>query len=281
VQAAVAARLAAKHPAVNTGPMRLIDTHTHLDFPDFASDRGAVLANARALGVERMVLLGVAQANWQRLWDLVLSEDGLYAAFGLHPVFLAEHQPEHLQAMRGWLERLSGQPKLCAVGEIGLDYFLPELDRAQQQALFGAQLALAAEFELPALLHVRRSHADVIASLKHYRLKRGGIVHAFAGSLEEAREYLKLGFKLGLGGAATWPQALRLRKVIAALPLEAIVLETDSPDMAPAMHPQQRNSPEFLPDICANLAELKGLSPSELASISSQNACQLFGWAGQ
>jgi TatD DNase family protein len=167
------------------------------------------------------------------------------------------------------------------VGEIGLDYFLPELDRVQQQALFNAQLALAAEFELPALLHVRRSHAEVIASLKRYRLKRGGIVHAFAGSLEQAHEYLKLGFKLGVGGAATWPQALRLRKVIAELPLEAIVLETDSPDMAPAMHPQQRNSPAFLPDICAAIAALKGLSPSELASASSQNACQLFGWASQ
>lgn len=258
--------------------MHLIDTHTHLDFPDFASDRGEVLANCRALGVERMVVLGVEQANWQRLWDLVAMEDGLYAAFGLHPVFLAQHRPEHLQALRDWLERLAGHSKLCAVGEIGLDYFLPELDRPRQQALFAAQLALAAEFNLPALLHVRRSHAEVIAHLKRYRLKRGGIVHAFAGSLEEAREYLKLGFKLGLGGAATWPQALRLRKVIAALPLDALVLETDSPDMAPAMHPRQRNSPEFLPEICANLAELKGLSPNELASASSQNACQLFGW---
>ena len=258
--------------------MRLIDTHTHLDFPDFAGDRREVLANARALGVQRMVLLGVEHANWQRLWDLVLSEDGLYAAFGLHPVFLAKHQPGHLHDLRNWLERLRGNPKLCAVGEIGLDYFLPELDRAQQQALFGAQLELAAEFELPALLHVRRSHAEVIAKLKRYRLKRGGIVHAFAGSLEEAHEYLKLGFKLGLGGAATWPQALRLRKVIAALPLEALVLETDCPDMAPAMHPQQRNSPEFLPDICAAIAAVKGLSSDELASASSQNACQLFSW---
>lgn len=258
--------------------MHLIDTHTHLDFPDFDADRDAVLANARALGVERMVLLGVEQANWQRLWDLVEAENGLYAAFGLHPVFLEQHQPEHLPALRDWLERLAGHPKLCAVGEIGLDYFLPELDRTRQQALFTAQLALAAEFELPVLLHVRRSHAEVIAYLKRQRLKRGGIVHAFAGSLEEAREYLKLGFKLGIGGAATWPQALRLRKVIAALPLEALLLETDSPDMAPAMHPQQRNSPEFLPDICANIAELKGLSPDELANASNQNACALFGW---
>ena len=258
--------------------MHLIDTHTHLDFPDFDADRDAVLARSRAFGVQQMVVLGVYQANWQRLWELVLAEDGLYAAFGMHPAYLQQHQAEHLPVLRSWLERLSGHEKLCAVGEIGLDYFLPELAKDQQQTLFEAQLGLAAEFELPALLHVRRAHAATIATLKRHKLKRGGIVHAFAGSLEEAREYHKLGFKLGLGGAPTWSQALRLRKVIAQLPLEAIVLETDSPDMAPAMHPQQRNSPEYLAEICAALAELKSLSCEELASASSCNAMQLFGW---
>jgi len=259
--------------------MHLIDTHTHLDFPDFDADRAQVLLRSRALGVRQMVVLGVYQSNWQRVWDLVQAENDLYAAFGLHPVYLQQHQPGHLIELRSWLERLAGQPKLCAVGEFGLDYFLPELPAEQQQALFEAQLGLAAEFELPALLHVRRAHAVTIATLKRYKLKRGGIVHAFAGSIEEAREYLKLGFKLGLGGAATWPQARRLRKVIAQLPLEAIVLETDSPDMAPVMHPQQRNSPEYLAEICAALAELQGISNAQLAEASSCNARQLFGWA--
>lgn len=259
--------------------MRLIDTHTHLDFPDFDADRGEVLARCRQRGVARLVVLGVAQANWQRLWDLVQGEDGLYAAFGLHPIYLDQHRPEHLPQLRDWLQRLAGHPKLCAVGEFGLDYFLAELDPARQQQLFEAQLSLAAEFELPALLHVRRAHAPTIATLKRYRLNRGGIIHAFAGSVEEAREYLKLGFKLGVGGAATWAQASRLRKVFAALPLDAIVLETDSPDMAPVMHPQQRNSPEYLAEICAALAELQGISGAQLAEASSCNARQLFGWA--
>lgn len=258
--------------------MRLIDTHTHLDFPDFDADRDEVLARCRQRGVERLVVLGVAQANWQRLWDLVQAEDGLYAAFGLHPIYLDQHRPEHLPQLRDWLQRLAGHPKLCAVGEFGLDYFLAELDPARQQQLFEAQLSLAAELELPALLHVRRAHAPTIATLKRYRLNRGGIIHAFAGSVEEAREYLKLGFKLGFGGAATWAQASRLRKVFAALPLDAIVLETDSPDMAPAMHPRQRNSPEFLPDICSALAPLKGLPAEALANASRANSCQLFGW---
>lgn len=259
--------------------MQLIDTHTHLDFPDFDADRDAVLARCRALGVEKLVVLGVYQANWQRLWNLVESEDGLYAAFGLHPIYLEQHRPEHLAELRSWLERLSGNPKLCALGEFGLDWFLPELDRERQQALFEMQLELAIEFELPALLHVRRAHARTIATLKRLRPSRGGIVHAFAGSLEDAKEYLKLGFKLGLGGAATWPQANRLRKVVAQLPLESMVLETDAPDMAPSMHAHQRNSPEYLAAICAVLAGLRGVPPQELARASSRNACELFGWA--
>lgn len=259
--------------------MRLIDTHTHLDFPDFDADRTDVLARSRELGVERLVILGVHQANWQRVWQLVEGDKNLYAALGLHPIYLAEHQPHHLQELREWLQCLEGHPQLCAVGEIGLDYFIETLDRQQQQTWFEAQLQLAAEFELPALIHVRRSHAKVIATLKRIGLQRGGIIHAFSGSYEEAREYIKLGFKLGLGGAPTWPQALRMHRVLPQLPLDAIVLETDSPDMPPAMYPQQRNSPEHLPDICHALALHFKLDAEQLASITSANAAALFGWS--
>ncbi|WP_431701745.1 TatD family hydrolase [Pseudomonas sp. BR20] len=258
--------------------MELIDTHTHLDFPDFDSDRREVLAHSRALGVRRMVVLGVYQQNWQRLWDLVQADAGLFAAFGLHPVYLDDHKPADLTELGDWLTRLHGHRQLCAVGEIGLDYFLEQLDRERQQGLFEAQLKLAVDFQLPALLHVRRSHAAVIATLKRIRLPRGGIIHAFAGSREEAHEYIKLGFKLGLGGAATWPQALRMHKVLAHLPLNAVVLETDAPDMAPAMYPGQRNSPEHLPAICTALAERMGTSPLALAEASTRNACELFNW---
>jgi TatD DNase family protein len=258
--------------------VELIDSHTHLDFPDFDADRDEVLQRSRQLGVRRMVVLGVYQRNWQRLWDLVQEDAYLYAAFGLHPVYLDDHRPADLTKLGDWLTRLNGHRQLCAVGEIGLDYFLEQLDRERQQALFEAQLQLAVDFQLPALLHVRRSHAAVIATLKRIRLPRGGIIHAFAGSHEEAREYIKLGFKLGLGGAATWPQALRMHKVIAQLPLEAVVLETDSPDMAPVMYPGRRNSPEHLPAICAALSERMGISPSTLAEASSRNACELFNW---
>lgn len=258
--------------------MELIDTHTHLDFPDFDEDRQALLSESRALGVRRMVVLGVYQANWQRVWELVLSDPDLHAAFGLHPVYLDDHRPEDLRELGDWLTRLADHRQLCAVGEIGLDYFIETLDRERQQTLFDAQLQLAADFNLPALIHVRRSHAAVIATLKRFKLKRAGIIHAFAGSKEEAREYIRLGFKLGLGGAATWPQALRMHRVLAELPLESMVLETDSPDMAPAMFPGQRNSPAHLPAICEALAKIMAISPEQLAAASTANACELFNW---
>jgi TatD DNase family protein len=258
--------------------MDLIDTHTHLDFPDFDADRQALMARSRALGVRKMVVLGVYQANWQRVWELVQSDPDLHAAFGLHPVYLEDHRPEHLTELADWLGQLAGHRQLCAVGEIGLDYFIETLDRERQQALFDAQLQLAVDFHLPALIHVRRSHAAVIATLKRFKLKRAGIIHAFAGSQEEAREYIKLGFKLGLGGAATWPQALRMHRVLARLPLESVVLETDAPDMAPAMFPGQRNSPAHLPAICTALAQIMSLAPEQLAAASSANARELFNW---
>lgn len=258
--------------------MKLIDTHTHLDFPDFDADRPALLTESRALGVRQIVVLGVYQGNWQRVWDLVQSDPDLHAAFGLHPVFLDDHRPEHLDELANWLTRLAGHRQLCAVGEIGLDYFIETLDRERQQRLFEAQLQMAADFNLPALIHVRRSHAAVIATLKRFKLKRAGIIHAFAGSREEAREYIRLGFKLGLGGAATWPQALRMHRVLAELPLESVVLETDSPDMAPAMFPGQRNSPAHLPAICAALAQWMAITPDQLASASTANSCEMFGW---
>ncbi|MBK3869426.1 YchF/TatD family DNA exonuclease [Pseudomonas stutzeri] len=258
--------------------MQLIDTHTHLDFEPFDDDRSEVLTRSLAGGVERIVVLGVQQANWQRVWQLACSEPAIYAALGLHPVFIDEHRDAHVDQLRDWLQRLRGEAKLCAVGEIGLDYYVEDPDIERQQQLLEAQLALAAEFALPTLLHVRRAHAQMIATLKRYRLQRAGVIHAFSGSWEEAREYLRLGFKLGLGGAGTWPQAQRMHRVLQQLPLDAIVLETDAPDIPPVGHAGERNSPELLPEICQRLADLKGIGADELAAASYRNSCELFGW---
>lgn len=256
-----------------------IDTHTHLDFPDFDADRDAVLADCDRLGVRRILLMGVTAGNWDRIWSMASADQRLYAAFGLHPVFLDQHQPQDLQLLRDRLAQYAEHPRCCAVGEFGLDYFIDQADRKGQQYLFEAQLEMATELKLPALLHVRRAHAPVIAALKRYQPERGGIVHAFSGSLEEAQEYIRLGFKLGLGGAATWPQAKRMHRVIPELPADSLVLETDSPDMAPAFLPYQRNSPQNLPQICAELAALRNETPEQLALQCLHNTCELFGWS--
>lgn len=255
--------------------MQLIDTHTHLDFPDFDSDRDALLQACTEAGITQMVVLGTRSADWPRLWGLVQQHDDLVGALGLHPIYLAEHRPEHLAQLKQWLEHLAGHPKLCALGEFGLDYWL-DLDRAAQQALFEAQLKLACDYALPALLHIRHAHDATLATLKRFKPVRGGIIHAFAGSFEQAQQYHKLGFKLGLGGAVTWPQAQRLRKVVAKLPSEWLVLETDSPDMAPAMFAGLRNSPLHLPAICQALAAVRGESPESLAQASTANAKALL-----
>ena len=258
--------------------MRLIDSHCHLDFPAFAQDRAAVIAHSQALGVEKMIVVGVTRQHWSRLWDTVSNNDGLYGAFGLHPYFLAEHQDSDLPALVEQLSLYRDHPKLCAVGEIGLDFLLQELDPKQQIHLFKQQIAIAAEFDLPVIIHSRRANAQVTAILKKAKLPRAGIIHAFSGSYEEAMEYIKLGFLLGFGGAATWSRATRLQSVLKRLPIESIALETDSPDMPPEWLAEQRNSPEQLPHICQRLADIYGLPSTEFAAQTTSNVQRLFAW---
>ena len=258
--------------------MRLIDTHTHLDFEAFDADRPAVIARSLAQGVERMLILGVDRDHWTRLWQTALAYPSIFAAPGLHPAYVERHRDEDLQALSKWLDNLAGHPKLCAIGEIGLDFYIGHPNPERQYWFFKQQLTIANEFCLPILLHVRRAHAHIIATLKRQKVPRTGIVHAFSGSWEEAKEYLRLGFLLGLGGAGTWPQAQRMQRVLRQLPLESIVLETDAPDLSPVGHAGERNSPEYLPQICQTLAQLKGISAQELAQHSYRNSCALFGW---
>ena len=256
--------------------MRLIDSHCHLDFPAFDQDRAAVIAHCQTLGVEKIIVVGVTRQHWSRLWDTVSNHDGLYGALGLHPYFLAEHQDSDIPALVEQLSLYRDHPKLCAVGEIGLDFLLQELDPKQQIHLFEQQVAIAAEFNLPVIIHSRRANAQVTAILKKAKLPRAGIIHAFSGSYEEALEYIKLGFLLGFGGAATWPRATRLQSVLKRLPIASIALETDSPDMPPEWLAGQRNSPEQLPSICQYLADIYGLSSTAFAAQTSANVQHLL-----
>ena len=252
--------------------MNLIDTHCHLDVAEFDADRQAVLARARAQGVTAIVVPGVTAPGWDYLWRFCAAEPGLYPALGLHPVYLDQHEAADLAA----LEVLLAERRPVAVGEIGLDFFVPELDHERQQALFEAQLVLARDAGLPVILHVRKAHDAVLATLRRIRV-RGGIVHAYNGSLQQGQQYIRLGFKLGFGGMLTYERSRRLHRLAQALPVEAIVLETDAPDLTVAQHRGMRNSPEYLPYCLAALAEVRGESREELARQTSANARAVLG----
>jgi TatD DNase family protein len=247
--------------------MQLIDTHCHLDVAAFDQDRGQVLQRTRQAGVCAIVVPGIEAAGWRGLQDLCAREPDCHPALGLHPVYIDRHRPEDLKS----LERLVERHRPLAIGEIGLDYFVRELDRERQQSLFEQQLDLARRFDLPVLLHVRKAHDQVLETLRRFPLE-GGIAHAFSGSLQQAYRYLDLGFKLGFGGMLTFERSRKLRELARRLPAAALVLETDAPDLTVAAHRGERNSPEYLPHCLAALAEVRGETRQQVAEYTSANA---------
>jgi len=252
--------------------MELIDTHCHIDVEEFAADRAEVLARSRAAGVCAQVVPAIHQPGWPALLELCRREADLFPALGMHPIYLDMHRPEHLDELR---QRVDDQRPL-AIGEIGLDYFVEGLDHAGQQSLFEAQLMIAQDANLPVLLHVRKAHDMVLATLRRLKFSCGGIAHAFSGSRQQAEQYLDLGFKLGFGGTLTYDRALRIRALARELPLSAIVLETDAPDIVTSAHRGERNSPEYLPEVLAALSELRGESPETVAAQTTRNARALL-----
>lgn len=244
-----------------------IDTHCHLDAVEFDSDRDAVHEAALAAGVSTIVVPAVEAANFQAVTKTCRLHSGCFPAYGIHPMYVGRARESDLDELRAILST----GKAAAVGEIGLDFFVPDRDEALQAWYFVEQLKIARELNLPVLLHLRRA-ADTV--LKHLRRTQvpGGIAHAFNGSLQQAEEFIKLGFKLGFGGAMTWSRATRLRELAATLPLPSIVLETDAPDIPPEFIGRSRNSPAYLPRIARTLAELRGLSVEAVAQATTANA---------
>ena len=245
----------------------MIDTHCHLDAAEFDADRAAVHAQSQALGVERLVIPAVSVTGFPKTKAVVAQYAGCVAAYGIHPLYVMQAGDDDLAQVAAWLE--SERP--VAVGEIGLDHYVPDLDPARQLVFFTAQLKLAWQFELPVLLHVRRAVDAVLRELRRVRVC-GGIAHAFNGSRQQADEFIKLGFKLGFGGAMTYDGSSRIRALAASLPLSAIVLETDAPDIPPAWLNRGRNTPAELPAIARCLAELRGLPVDEVIAATSDNA---------
>lgn len=254
----------------------LVDSHCHLDAPEFDTDRADVVARARAAGVARQIIPAITASSWPKLHEVCASAPGLFPAYGLHPMYLAEHRAEHLRELRGWLEReASGGSGPVAVGECGLDFFVEGLDAQSQQFFFDGQLQLAREFDLPVIVHARRAVDQVIASIRKIGKLRG-VVHSFSGSEEQARQLWKHGFLLGIGGPATYERAQRLRRLIATMPLEFLLLETDAPDQPDSAIRGQRNEPARLRFICEAFAEIRGIDAGELARITAENAQRLF-----
>ncbi|MEY4755324.1 MAG: hypothetical protein RJA34_222 [Pseudomonadota bacterium] len=271
----------------------LVDTHCHLDAPEFAHDRAAVRARAHVAGVSHCVLPAVCAGNFDTVRSLA-HEHGDSYALGIHPLFVPQASAEDLKLLALRLTQWADDPRMVAVGEIGLDFFVPALCeptmRQRQIEIYRQQLALARQHGLPVILHVRRS-ADVL--LKGLRDVAGraplgkqawsGIAHAFNGSEQQARAFIDLGFKLGFGGAVTFDRALQLRHLAATLPLDALVLETDAPDIPPhwlyttaqdraAGKSQGRNQPAELPRIAQVVADLRGMAVDELIDATAHNA---------
>lgn len=269
--------------------MSFIDTHCHLDAPEFGASGAAVRAEAARRQVVMCVLPAVELANFEAVRALAHAGGDSYA-LGIHPLYVKAAQDDDLDRLDAALQLYRDDPRLVAVGEIGLDLFVPELCieplRARQMHFYLAQLKLARKHGLPVLLHVRRSVDQVLKGLRTVaRTDWHGIAHAFNGSAQQANNFIDLGFKLGFGGALTYERALQLRRLAATLPLESIVLETDAPDMPPHWlykTAQQRdagdvqgiNSPAELPRIGAVLAGLRGLSDEELALATTRNALE-------
>ncbi len=252
--------------------MEIFDTHCHLDVEEFDADRAEVLAEARANHVIGIAVPAIHRGNWDRVRALCNSEPGLYPAVGLHPIYIGRHQPGHLED----LERLIAASRPTAIGEIGLDYYVADLDRERQQLFFERQLAIARDAGLPVLLHVRKAHDQVLATLRRIRV-RGGIAHAYNGSLPQALQYIDLGFRLGFGGTLTYERSRHIRALARELPCEAIVLETDAPDMVVSQHRGERNSPAYLHHCLAALAEARGEDMELLSTVTTRNARAVLG----
>jgi TatD DNase family protein len=250
----------------------LTDSHSHIDAAEFDGDRDAVLARARAAGVTQQIVPAIAFEGFGKLRDLHRGERGLHPAYGLHPMYLDRHRPEHLDALAEWIER----EKPVAVGECGLDFHVEGLDRDLQQTYLDRQLMIARDFDLPVILHARRAFDAVAASIRRVGKLRG-VVHSFSGSAEQALRFWKLGFHLGIGGPVTYERARRLRGIVATMPIEWLLLETDSPDQPTAMHRGERNEPARLVEVLDAIAPLRGETREKIAEATRANAERLFG----
>ncbi|CAJ1846396.1 TatD family hydrolase [Aeromonas jandaei] len=253
--------------------MQLIDTHCHLDFPVFDQDREALLARCRALGVTEYIIPAIAEDNWTRVMALADQHDGLFYGLGIHPWYTGEQREGVMERLRTLV--MSQPASLVAIGECGLD-LRSQVPQEGQLALFEAQIRLAADVGLPLMIHSVRANDTVAKLLRRFKPPRGGVIHAFSGSLQQAEAFWQLGFRLGVGGVISFERANKMREVFRAMPLESLVLETDAPDMPLQGRQGERNTPEALPEIAAILMGIREEPAEYVSTMLIDNAERLF-----
>ena len=252
-----------------------IDTHCHLDAHEFGAQSLDVAARAARAGVSAIMAMAVERGNFGAVAALAAQAPNVVYALGIHPICVPQARDEDLEVLRGAVQAALDDPNFVGIGEIGLDFFIPLLCepamREKQECFFRAQLRIARDFDLPVMTHVRRSQDQVLKHLRQIR-PPGGIAHAFNGSFQQAHTFIDLGLHLGFGGAMTFTRALQIRRLATELPLDAIVLETDSPDIAPSWIHPGRNTPDQLPRIGAALAELRGIGAADVCDAVHRNS---------
>lgn len=253
----------------------LVDTHCHLDFERFDEDRDEVVARAAAAGVTRIIVPALDLDNCPAVLRLAEQYPGVYAAVGVHPNSSASWQDDWVTAVRDFAQH----PRVVAIGEIGLDYYWDKSPRAVQHRAFAAQLALAAELDLPVIIHNRESSADIIRLLRQSPLvgrAEPGVLHSFSADWETAVAALEMGFYLGFTGPVTFKKADDLRRIVTKVPLARILIETDAPFLAPVPFRGKRNEPTFVKYIADRIAKLRGLETAVFENHSTENASRLF-----
>jgi TatD DNase family protein len=251
--------------------MQLVDSHCHLDVADFANDLSETLTRANQAGVNRFIVPAIAAAGWPHLANLAAGHNGFHPAYGLHPMYLAEHSDAHLTALPDWLER----SECVAVGECGLDFFIQGLDVIRQEAIFIEHIRLAGLYNKPLIIHARKATERVIQLLKQHE-PTSGVIHSYSGSLEQARQLITMGFLLGIGGPLTYPRSSRLRTIVREIPLTYLLLETDAPDQPMCGEQGRRNEPSKLPNVARALAEARNQDLEEVIGQTTRNAERLF-----
>jgi TatD DNase family protein len=245
----------------------LIDSHCHLDALEFSDEQDAIIKNALHHGVEKIIIPAVNRKSFDDVIELRKKFPNCFYALGFHPMYIHDMKDGDMDTLKAYLKTY--EP--VAVGEIGLDFFVTKDNKTIQEEIFVAQLKLANAFDLPVIMHVRHAIDDVLKNLRRYPVK-GGIAHAFNGSMQQAEAFIEMGFKLGFGGAMTYMRATHIQALAKSLPIESIVLETDAPDIPPSwLGHQGRNTPGELHQIATFFAELRGMNLTSVIETSHQN----------